>query len=183
MTQRFSYAKHLLALSVLLVLALALLPGTASAQLGGEELPEGVEGEDVYRVSSQMYCDVCAGVPISSCPSPTCAAWRQEIANLLGQGFDDTEVMGYFADRYGDEVTGVPLREEDRNFALGLPALLILIVGVLVVYQLWRLQSRGGGRAQVAANAAGVLPDHKRPVPDNVDPSYLHRFLSLLEER
>lgn len=172
--------KFFLMLALLLILVLSF--SSAGAQLGGEELPEGISGDDVYRVASGIYCDVCAGVPISACPSPTCAAWRQEIATLLGEGYADADIRQYFADRYGDEVTGVPLQNNQRNLALGLPVLLIAVIGVVIGYQIWRLRQRGQSRAQQAAHSAGLLSDHKRPVPDNVDPEYLKRFLSLLED-
>ncbi|HLA45625.1 MAG TPA: cytochrome c-type biogenesis protein CcmH [Aggregatilineales bacterium] len=153
------------------------------AQVSGEDLPPGVTGEDVYRVASKMYCEVCQGVPISACPSPTCVAWRQEVANLIGQGYEDQEILEYFAERYGDEVTGVPLRSGQRWIALCLPALVTVMVGMLIIWQVWRLRMRGETRAYAVARAAGLRADYDRPVPDNVDSDYLERFLQLLEER
>lgn len=161
---------------------LLMIPLSASAQLGGEELPEGVSGDDVYRVSSQMYCDVCAGVPISSCPSVTCRAWRQEIANLLGQGMSDQDIMEFFAVRYGDDVTGVPVQGSERNLALLVPIVATLIVGTLIVWRLWHLREKGDNRARQAAQAAGLLQEYDRPVPDNVDHLYLERFLRMVED-
>jgi cytochrome c-type biogenesis protein CcmH/NrfF len=169
---------------VMILLALASsLPSRALAQMSGEELPPGVTSDDVYRVSRQMYCDVCAGVPISDCPSPTCAAWRQEVANLLGQGYDDASIMEYFAYNYGEKVTGVPLQEGSRGIALGLPALLGVLIGLVVVWQVWRLLQKGQSRALQAAIAAGTRADYHRPVPDNVDSDYLARFIRMVEEK
>jgi len=169
---------------VSLVIVVVILTGANSvrAQLGGEELPEGVSGSEVYRVTSEMYCEVCQGVPISSCPSATCRAWRQEVANMLGQGYTDEQIYQRFAELYGDEVTGVPIQGDDRNLALGLPAFLAAIIGVLIAWQVWRLQGRSATGAQQAAAAAGVRMGYTRPVPDNVDPEYLERFLKMLDE-
>lgn len=166
---------------VFIVLLFA-LPMSASAQLGGEDLPAGVQDEDVYRVSREMYCEVCAGVPISACPSPTCRAWRQEIANLLGEGYSDDAIMEYFAVRYGEEVTGIPLEDSDRTLALGLPLLVTILGAFLIVWQVWRLRGQGSSRAHQAAQSAGLNPAYARPVPDNVDEDYLNRFLQLLEK-
>lgn len=161
-----------------------LLPVTAvRAQMGGEDLPPGVTGDDVYRVSRKMYCDVCAGVPISDCPSPTCAAWRQEVAMLLGEGYSDDDILQYFAERYGEKVSGVPLQEGSRGIALGLPALAALLIGLLVVWQVWRLRGRTESRALQAARAAGLMEGYTRPVPDNVDADYLERFMRMVEDR
>lgn len=168
---------------IILALILSLGAGTASAQLGGEELPPGVTHDEVYDVASQMYCDVCAGVPLSTCASVTCRAWRQEIATLLGEGNSPDEIYEYFSVRYGDDVTGVPLENDQKAFALGLPAALTLILGLLVVWQVSRMRAKGETRAQQAARSAGLLQDFERPVPDNVDPEGLRLFLKRLEER
>ena len=177
--------KHKFALFALL-LAVMLAPlGVAHvtvAQLGGEDLPPGVTGDDVYRVSSKMYCDVCAGVPVSACASPTCAAWRQEVANLLGDGYTDDEILQEFSTLYGDKISGVPLGGSDRTIALVFPALLALGIAAVIVWQVLQLRQRGSSRAQAAADAAGLVEGFNRPVPDNVDAEYLERFLVLLEE-
>jgi cytochrome c-type biogenesis protein CcmH len=167
---------------LLILFLLLTVSGSAVAQMGGEELPPGVTDGDVYRVSNEMYCEVCQGVPISACPSPTCARWRQEIANLLGEGRNDEEIMRYFSDTYGDEVTGIPLAGGQRNLSLLIPLIVILAIGVGVSWQIWRNRQRGLTQAQQAAQAAGLRPEYARPVPDNVDSAYLERFLKLLEE-
>lgn len=169
-------------LKFILLVAVFFVP-TVAAQMSGEELPPGVSADDVYRVSSKMYCDVCEGVPISDCPSPTCRAWRQEIARLLGENYSDSEIKTYFAENYGSAVTGVPLKAQDRNIGLGLPALLIVLAGLFIGWRLWMLRQQGESRALQAARAAGLHPDYERPVPDNVDPDYLERFMRLVEER
>lgn len=168
----------LITLFTLLIISLPV-----QAQLGGEELPAGVEYDDVYRVSNKMYCDVCAGVPLSSCASVTCKAWRQEIANLLGEGYGDDQIYEYFSVRYGSDVTGVPLEDGEKGLALGLPAILTVVIGVLVVWQVWRMRQREETRAHEAARTAGLNTEYDRPVPDNVDPEGLRIFLQILEDR
>lgn len=173
--------KYTLILAVYL-LAVAYVP-SVGAQMSGEELPPGVTADEVYAVSSKMYCEVCAGVPLSDCPSVTCRAWRQEIATLLGEGYTADEIKQSFAENYGGAVTGVPLKDSDRNLGFGLPAALILGAGLLIVGRLWMLRQKGETRALQAARAAGLNPDYDRPVPDNVDAEYLERFMRLVEER
>lgn len=167
----------------LMILLSLIIVSTAAAQLGGEDLPPNVTGDDVYRVANEMYCDVCAGIPLSTCESVTCQRWRQEIANLLGQGYEDQAIFTYFAERYGDDVTGLPLENQDRNFAFGLPAVLTLLMGGLVITQVWRMRRKSESSAHRAANQAGISSDYDRPVPDNVDSEGLKVFLKLLEEQ
>ncbi|KAB2902578.1 MAG: cytochrome c-type biogenesis protein CcmH [Anaerolineae bacterium] len=174
--------KKLLKVALISVFLLSFAPAVV-AQMSGEELPPGVTADDVYRISNKMYCEVCAGVPLSDCPSVTCRAWRQEIARLLGEGYSDSDIKSYFAENYGSAVTGVPLKTEDRNIGLGLPALLIVLAGVVIGGRLLLLYQRGESRALQAARAAGLRSDYDRPVPDNVDADALERFMRLVEER
>ncbi len=167
---------------MLLGVLFAVTVSHAAAQFSGEDLPPGVQGEDVYRVSSSIYCDVCEGVPVSDCPTATCAGWRQEIADLLGAGYSDQAILEEMTRRYGNEVSPVPIDRDRRLIALGLPALLVLVIGVGVGWQVWRLRQYQQTRAQVAAAQAGDLPGYDRPVPDNVDRAYLARFLGMLED-
>jgi cytochrome c-type biogenesis protein CcmH/NrfF len=167
---------------LILLLAMLIAPLSVHAQIGGEELPEGVTSDDVFRVSNRMYCDVCAGVPVSACPSPTCAAWRQEVATMLGEGYTDDEILQEFARLYGDNISGIPLGGSDRTIAFGLPAVLAALVALVIGWQVWQIRQRDTSRAHAAANAAGLIEGFERPVPDNVDPDYLERFLQLLEE-
>lgn len=174
--------KKLLKVALISVFLLSFAPAVV-AQMSGEVLPPGVTADDVYRISNKMYCEVCAGVPLSDCPSVTCRAWRQEIARLLGEGYSDSDIKSYFAENYGSAVTGVPLKTEDRNIGLGLPALLIVLAGVVIGGRLLLLYQRGESRALQAARAAGLRSDYDRPVPDNVDADALERFMRLVEER
>ncbi|MBZ0308793.1 MAG: cytochrome c-type biogenesis protein CcmH [Anaerolineae bacterium] len=169
--------------TVLIALFLLSFIPAVSAQMSGEELPPGVTAEDVYQVSNKMYCEVCAGVPLSDCPSVTCRAWRQEIARLLGEGYSDSDIKSYFAENYGSAVTGVPLKTEDRNIGLGLPALVIVLAGIVIGWRMLRLYQRGETRALQAARAAGLRSDYDRPVPDNVDSEALQQFMRLVEEK
>ncbi|MFP4322178.1 MAG: cytochrome c-type biogenesis protein CcmH [Anaerolineales bacterium] len=173
--------RRLMIIGGLLAMLAASVAGVR-AQFAGEDLPPGVQGEDVYRVSSEIYCDVCEGVPVSDCPTATCAGWRQEIANLLGEGYSDQAIVEEMTRRYGDEVSPVPVDRERRLVALGLPIALIVVIGLGMGWQVWRLRAYQQSRAQVAAAQAGDLPGYVRPVPDNVDPVYLTRFLKRLED-
>lgn len=174
---------HRSGLLLVLVITLLMAAPLAQAQLGGEDIPEGVTHDEVYAVASEMYCDVCAGVPLSACASVTCRAWRQEIANLLGEGWTHDEIYTYFAERYGADVTGVPLQDNERGLAVGLPLILTLVLGVIVVWQVWRIQQHNDTRAHQAARAAGLDENYSRPVPNNVDQDGLRSFLDLLEAK
>lgn len=166
-------------------LAVGLLVGlgvvnSALAQ-GGDEYPEGVDPDDVYRIARQLHCDVCQGVPLSDCPSQQCRAWREEIADLLAQGKSEEFILQHFAERYGEKVSGVPLDAATRRFTYAVPILLMSLAAVGIGWQLYRWNKRESRALQVA-RTAGTLQAFERPVPDNVDPDYLARVLHALEE-
>ena len=150
-----------------------------SAQ-GGDKYPPGVTADDVYEVASQIYCDVCQGVSVAYCPSTQCQAWREEIADLLGQGKTEDEIKQHFADRYGEKVTGVPVSTANRRLTYGIPIALVIGVGLVVSFQVYQWRRRETRVIQVA-RSANLDENYDRPVPDNVDPAYLERLLKLLE--
>ncbi len=150
-----------------------------SAQ-GGDKYPPGVTADDVYEVASQIYCDVCQGVSVAYCPSTQCQAWREEIADLLGQGKTEDEIKQHFADRYGEKVTGVPVSTANRRLTYGIPIALVIGVGLVVSFQVYQWRRRETRVIQVA-RSANLDENYDRPVPDNVDPAYLERLMKLLE--
>ncbi len=150
-----------------------------SAQ-GGDKYPPGVTADDVYEVASGIYCDVCQGVSVAYCPSTQCQAWREEIADLLGQGKTEDEIKQHFADRYGEKVTGVPVSTANRRLTYGIPIALVIGVGLVVSFQVYQWRRRETRVIQVA-RSANLDENYDRPVPDNVDPAYLERLMKLLE--
>jgi cytochrome c-type biogenesis protein CcmH/NrfF len=165
---------------VALVVVAMLATGTAFAQ-GGDEYPEGVDPDEVYRIARTMYCDVCQGVPLADCPSQQCQAWREEIADMLLAGYKEDEIRETFGERYGEKISGVPLDESNRLFTYAIPIALAIVVAAGVGLQIFFMGKRRETQAHQAAQTAGLSPDFERPVPDNVDPVYLQRLLELLE--
>ena len=166
----------LLALGVLLVGALA----PAGAQDGGEfPLPEGVTWDEINAVASQMYCDVCEGVPLDECESVACRQWREEIARQLGLGRTEDDIIDYFVERYGDEVSAIPRDETDRFLAFAVPVVLAAAIGVIGALQVRRLRQHGQHAGQPVRRSRA--PMQERPVPDDVDPQLLERLLVEME--
>lgn len=171
----------LLSLSLLIIFS-SIFVGTSYAQ-GGDEYPPGVDPDDVYNIARGMYCDVCQGVPLSDCPSQQCRAWREEIADYLLEGKNNDEILEIMGERYGEKVSGTPLNTGTQRIADWIPMILIGLLGGLTVF--WIRRSSKGNETKafrVAGEAGTVLDPKNRPVPDNVDPTYLDRFLSLLNE-
>ncbi len=166
-----------LALLVAAGLLLVLAAGRAkpAAAQGEFPLPPGVTWDEVNKVASKMYCDVCEGVPLDECESIACRQWREEIARQLGEGRTEDQIIDYFVQRYGDDVSAIPRGKSDRFLVFAVPvtlALLLLLVGGL---QVNHLRQRGQQAGQtVRRSTSGRL--QQRPVPDDVEADYLDRL-------
>lgn len=182
MTKKFLL--RLAIVGLVLIAALFILnTATAKAQ-GGDDYPPGVDPDDVYRISRELYCDVCQGVPLADCPSTQCRAWREEIADYLAAGMTESEILDTMGQRYGEKISGIPLTENNRRFTYAIPIVLALFAAAGVIFQIRRMRDKDHATSgpAVAARSAGLLEEHDRPVPDNVDPIYLERLLNLLNE-
>jgi cytochrome c-type biogenesis protein CcmH len=147
----------------------------AAAQQGEFPLPPGVTWDDVNKVASKMYCDVCEGIPLDECESVACRQWREEIARQLSEGRSENQIIDYFVQRYGDDVSAIPRGKSDRFLVFAVPvslALLLLLIGGLQVNHL-RKRGQQAGQA-VKRSASGPL--QRRPVPDDIEESYLDRL-------
>jgi cytochrome c-type biogenesis protein CcmH/NrfF len=161
---------------------LGLWTGDVAQAQGGDQYPNNVDPDEVYRIARSMYCDVCQGVPLSDCPSSQCRAWREEIADLLSQGYNETQIREQLGKRYGEKISGVPLSEDNRLFTFLVPIGLAAIIAIFVLLRTSKLTGGLKTKAAEAAASAGLLEGYDRPVPDNVDSVYLERFLTLLNE-
>jgi cytochrome c-type biogenesis protein CcmH/NrfF len=171
---------------VLIVVALLLIVLAGAEDIraqGGDEYPPGVDPDQVYEISREMYCDVCQGVPLADCPSTQCRVWREEIAVYLSEGRTEDEIRTVFANRYGDKVSGTAVDDGDKLFTYLMPAgaFLLLLLGIVVIIRRWDRDENTN--ALQAAQEAGTLEGFDRPVPDNVDLDYLERFMRMLEEK
>lgn len=166
-------------LLALILLAAALIfagnADRAQAQDGGEfKLPPGVTWDDVNKIASQMFCDVCEGIPLDECESVACRQWREEIARQLSEGRTEDEIIDYFVERYGDDVSAIPRDDTDRFLSFCVPVALVLLIGGIGGLQVRTLRRRGQQAGQVARRSEGRLT--QRPVPDDLDVEYLERL-------
>jgi len=142
---------------------------------GGEfPLPPGVTWDQINRVASKMYCDVCEGIPLDECESIACRQWREEIARQLGQGRTEDEIIDYFVERYGNDVSAVPRDSSDRLLVFAVPIIAIAVIGVVGAFQVRRLRERGHQTGQVVRRSEGRL--NRRPVPDDLSAELMERL-------
>ena len=81
--------------------------------------------DEVNAIAKNMYCPVCENIPLDVCGTAACAQWRQQIADLLVEGYSEEEIYDYFVAQYGDRVLATPP-------ATGLNWLIYIVPPVLI---------------------------------------------------
>lgn len=93
-----------LALLLALCLAFALVAPVAAQQ----PVPPTPSPDEVNAIAKNLYCPVCANVPLDACGTAACIQWRDQIADLLMQGYSEAEIQDYFVQRFGPSVLAAP---------------------------------------------------------------------------
>jgi len=112
----------------------------------GEPSGPGLEGETLARrtheVGLLLRCPVCQGSSVSDSPSPTAINMKNEVRDLLAQGFDQGQILAWFEASYGQFVLMEP-KTEGLNLVVWLGPVVVLVGGlVLVLLQLRKLRGR-----------------------------------------
>jgi cytochrome c-type biogenesis protein CcmH len=107
--------------------------------------------DEVNAIAKNLYCPVCANVPLDACGTAACIQWRQQIADLLSQGYSEQQIYDYFA-QFGPSVLAAPPPSGFNWLLYVLPSAAIL----LGAFILWR---RLGDASQKALN--GKAAKHK----------------------
>lgn len=75
--------------------------------VAGLAIPALAQQPDYDRINDiarQMNCPTCVGVNLADCRTQTCAQWRDQIGDLVEQGYSDQQVLDYFVTSYGTQV-------------------------------------------------------------------------------
>jgi cytochrome c-type biogenesis protein CcmH len=96
--------------------------------------------DEVNAIAENLYCPVCANVPLDVCGTAACAQWRQQIADLLTEGYTEQQIYDYFVREYGAGVLAAPPASGFNWLLYVLPAAAILISAFILRRDLlsWR---------------------------------------------
>jgi cytochrome c-type biogenesis protein CcmH len=145
---------------ILLIGLIVLAVGAASAQDGG------VTDDDVNRVARQLYCPVCENIPLDVCETKACMRWKSTIREKLAAGESDADIIAYFVTQFGDRVVPVPQNRGIRALLYGLPVIVGIGGGVLLIWQIvrWRRSRKAalppsqGTKSPAAAGSGAAAP-------------------------
>jgi cytochrome c-type biogenesis protein CcmH len=124
--------------NLLLLFSVLWFIGIALAQESTPLAP--VTYDEINAVAQRMYCPVCENIPLDDCGTATCNQWKNEIGNLLAQGYSEQQIFDVFVSRYGERVLGVPQDPTLRFMSVIVPLaglVLALIVG-FVTFRNWQ---------------------------------------------
>ena len=142
----FTVPFFFLALSIL-----SILPTTTLAQEPSFD--------DINDVAKQMNCPTCVGVNLADCRTQTCEQWRDQIADLLAEGYTEQEVLDYFEERYGTRVLLEPPRHGTTLILWVLPVIALIAGGIWLAMMMRKWNQAQPVTASNASNEASALTD------------------------
>ena len=99
-----------------------------------ESLYENLDSEELKRLnylSDNIRCPKCSYGNISSSNAPISKDLKEEIAQLINDGYSDDEIFNLMQERYGEYV--ILKTDIDDNKTLFLVPLMVLIISILLV--------------------------------------------------
>ena len=137
----------------LLFCCLAVAPGLAYAQTPAVPYDEA----EAQAIDRMLMCPVCPAESIDQAQVPLARQMRRQVREMLAAGSGRTEILDWFAERYGPAVLAAPPKTGRNLLAWTLPVagvLAALLAGILALRAM-----TGRNRDDVAAAAAGAVPD------------------------
>jgi cytochrome c-type biogenesis protein CcmH len=114
---------------IILFTSYFLLPTPYSPALAQEP-----DYDHVNEIAKNLNCPTCTGINLADCRTLTCEQWRNQINDLVAQGYSDEEVLNYFATRYGTQVLQEPPKSGWTLFLWVLPVLALLVGGGWLIF-------------------------------------------------
>lgn len=117
--------------------ALVVMAGifTATPAIAQDDNPAPTPSDnEVNAIAKNMYCPVCENIPLDVCGTQACTQWREQIRELLSEGYTEEEIYDYFVQLYGDRVLAEPPRRGFNWLVYILPPVAFL-AGVYVLYR------------------------------------------------
>ena len=102
---------------------------------------QGSDFDRINEIAEKMNCPTCSGINLADCRTQTCAQWKDQIKDLLDQGYSDQDVLDYFVDQYGTQVLQEPPKSGFTLSLWVLPFIMIIIGGGLLFFTMRKWSS------------------------------------------
>ncbi|MBX3062128.1 MAG: cytochrome c-type biogenesis protein CcmH [Anaerolineae bacterium] len=154
-----------LAVVLLLLLIKVMSSATLITLAQGDATPvptlRPVTEAEVNAAAKNLYCPVCENLPLAVCYTDACLDWKQQVRDLLAQGYTQEQIEAYFATRFGPKTVGTPTTPQAQLLTIVLPLALIGLIGVVVLLNLLQWRSRRQHEQEITpdfAEADGSIP-------------------------
>lgn len=96
--------------------------------------------DDINEVADHLNCPTCAGISLTDCSTVTCQQWKEQIGDLLAEGYSEQEVLDYFAIRHGQHVLQEPPVSGSTLWLWVIPIVLLLVGAMWLTWLMrrWR---------------------------------------------
>ncbi|MBI2567612.1 MAG: cytochrome c-type biogenesis protein CcmH [Candidatus Schekmanbacteria bacterium] len=163
------------ALAAATLVGLVALLGAAAAGAGEEPArpptfdgalpamtPPGAETAELLTldIASGLRCPICQGLSVADSPVDLSRSMRDQIGEMVRQGYSREQINAFFVDRYGEWVLLAP-PPRGFNLIVWLAPAGALLIGAMVVVSFVRKQGRTarGNSGQVEAPGGTAAPD------------------------
>ena len=113
-------------------------------------------------------------MPLDVCPTLACEQWREQIRELLAQGYNEQEVYDYFVLQYGDRVLSEPPRS-GLNWLIYIVPPIVIVIGIAGLYMSLRNWRKPA--------APGVVTPDKTEIAAGSDDDYMARLEEEIAKR
>ncbi|PXX95785.1 cytochrome c-type biogenesis protein [Halomonas sp. LBP4] len=117
---------------LLLLLLVTSVPVLADSAIEVRDFENPVMAERYRDLTASLRCPKCDAQAIDSSNSPVAADMRERVVHLLREGRSDKEILDYMVARFGEFVLYNPRLDERTWLLWGLPAVLVMIGGLIV---------------------------------------------------
>lgn len=166
---RIVFSKHALIFFVLLIVSFFLF---LASPFYSPALAQDPDYDRINEIAKDLNCPTCTGINLSDCRTLTCEQWRDQINDLIKQGYSNQEVVDYFATRYGTQVLQEPPKDGSTLLLWILPIIALIAGGVWVIWALRRW-------ARPEAQPVSIVPQ-RRPASTASQPP--NHYLSQVEK-
>jgi cytochrome c-type biogenesis protein CcmH len=140
---------------------LALAITTAVAFSPDEPLPDQAQEARAQALHEELRCMVCQGQSIADSNAELARDMRVIVREHIAAGETDEQVVGFLTDRYGDYVLLNP-PVKPSTYALWFGPVAVFVVGVAVLYAMFRRRASSRAARETAAAAAPLSADERR---------------------
>jgi len=106
-----------------------------------------------HEVGLLLRCPVCQGSSVADSPSSTAINMKNEVRDLLAEGYDQQQILAWFEASYGQFVLMEP-KAEGLNMLVWLGPGIVLLAGLVIVAVQLRKSMRSGDPEATEATPA-----------------------------